>query len=100
MIFLGEELTGGAIVVSEHNRYVSERSSQHSCKMMGVSLVRLYQGAGLCPGSRMEEVSIRTCPPSSTKRAKKGGSGQGGLSVLEKSHVVSQSCQLLLVRNQ
>lgn len=36
----------------------------------------------------------------STERVKTGGSGCGGLSVLKKSHVVSESGQLLLIWNQ
>lgn len=41
------------------------------------------------------------CPPSVPSKQKKGGgSGCGGLSVLEESHVVSESGQLLLIWNQ
>lgn len=50
-------------------------------------------------GRRMEEESIETFSLS-TKQAKRGGGGSGGLSVLEESHVVGESGQLLLVWNQ
>lgn len=60
---------------------------------MDVFLVHLYQGVGL------EEESIQTLfSPSVPSERKKGGSG--GLSVLEESHVVSESGQLLLIWNQ
>lgn len=80
-------------------RPVSEKSSQQSCRMVGVfgtssssavkqsNLLPPYQAAG----KKNEKEK---------KKKNWGGSGCGGLSVLEESHVVSESGQLLLVWNQ
>lgn len=67
---------------------------------MGVFLVRLYRGAALC--WKQKRVYPNLCSPSVPSRQKKeeGGRGCGGLSVLEESHVVSESGQLLFIWNQ
>ena len=74
------------------NRKVLEQSLQHSCKMyFGVS----QSGSGT-EGRVYPDLSSPSVPGERTT----GGSGCGGLSVLEESHVVSESGQLLLIWNQ
>lgn len=54
-------------------------------------------GSGsLQEGGRVSKLAFSLC----TRRVETGGSGGGGLSVLEESHVVSESGQLLLIWNQ
>lgn len=52
------------------NRQFLEKSLQHSCELMGVFLVRLHQGVGLC--RREEESIIQNCVLPLYQASKKG----------------------------
>lgn len=77
-----------------------EKSLQQSYTMMGVFLVHLLSGSGTLQAVGRRKSLCKLVFSLCTKQAKKGGSGCGGLSVLEESHVVSESGQLLLIWNQ
>lgn len=78
------------------NRQVLEESLQHSCKMVGVFGTSVIEEKG---GSVDPNFFLPLYQASEKK--KESGSGDcGGLSVLEESHVVGESGQLLLVWNQ
>lgn len=66
---------------------------------MGVVLLRLYRGAGLCWKQKRVYPNLFS-PSTPTEQEENGGGGWGGLSVLEESHVVSESGQLLFIWNQ
>lgn len=66
--------------------------------MMGVFLVRLYRGVGLC--RKEEECPNSRSPSVPGERKRVAVVVVVGLSVLEESHVVSESGQLLLIWNQ
>lgn len=90
-------LTKEALLVSNTNRQVLETSSQHA--RWPWFLLRLYQGAGLCRKQKRVYPNLFS-PSTPTVQEENGGGGYGGLSVLEESHVVSESGQLLLIWNQ